>query len=87
MKYLFLILCSLFISKSYTQSETEIFLFEIEQNNSIIEIKNGKNISNNQGYDNQPSFFDDDKILYASTRNGQTDIAQYHIDYGSKISR
>lgn len=85
MKYLFLILCSLFISKSYTQSETEIFLFEIEQNNSIIEIKNGKNISNNQGYDNQPSFFDDDKILYASTRNGQTDIAQYHIDYGSKI--
>ena len=47
-------------------------------------MSNGINISNNEGYDNQPSFFEDDNVLYASTRNGQTDIAQYHINYKSK---
>ena len=85
MKYFFLILYTLFFTVIHAQSETEIFLFDLENDNSKIEVKNGKNISNNKGYDNQPSFFDEEKILYASTRNGQTDIAQYHINYNSKI--
>ncbi|MFC0605048.1 nuclear transport factor 2 family protein [Winogradskyella pulchriflava] len=85
MKYLLLILCSLFISIVFSQSETEIFLFDIEQNNSKIQVKNANNISNNKGYDNQPSFLNEDNILFASTRNGQTDIAQYNINYKSKI--
>ena len=59
--------------------------FDLENNGEKIEVKNGKNISNNKGYDNQPSFIDDEKILYASTRNGQTDIAQYQINYKAKI--
>ncbi|MFD0797485.1 nuclear transport factor 2 family protein [Maribacter chungangensis] len=42
------------------------------------------NISNNEGYDNQPSFLDNDNILYASTRNNQTDIAVYNISTGKK---
>lgn len=41
------------------------------------------NISNNEGYDNQPSFFDNDNILFSSTRNGQTDIALYNISKGT----
>lgn len=85
MKYYFLILCSLFVSICFSQSDTEIFLFNVKQTNTTIEVENGKNISNNKGYDNQPSFMDDEKILYASTRNGQTDIAQYHLNYNSKI--
>lgn len=44
-----------------------------------------KNISNNEGYDNQPSFLDNNTILYAGTRKGQTDIVKYNINYNSKI--
>ncbi len=60
-------------------------MFDIENNKSKIEVENGKNISNNEGYDNQPSFLDEDYILFASTRNGQTDIKKYHINYNSGV--
>ncbi|WP_052172576.1 nuclear transport factor 2 family protein [Psychroserpens jangbogonensis] len=66
------------------QSNTEVFLFDIEVNSSKIEVTNGKNISNNEGYDNQPSFLNDRYILFASTRNDQTDIAKYDTRYDSK---
>jgi len=69
----------------FGQANTEVFLFEIKNINSKVEVHNGKNISNNEGYDNQPSFLNEDRVLYASTRGGQTDIAQYHINYKSKI--
>ena len=85
MKRNLLILTSLLFSITYAQSNTEIFLFDLESKNSIIEVKNGVNISENEGYDNQPSFWDDNHILYASTRNGQTDIAKYHVNHKSKI--
>ncbi|MCB0399377.1 MAG: nuclear transport factor 2 family protein [Winogradskyella sp.] len=84
MKYYFLILFPFLSTLAFSQSNTEIFLFDLEKNNSEIKISNGINISNNEGYDNQPSFFGDDNVLYASTRSGQTDIAQYHINYKSK---
>ncbi|MBE9489705.1 MAG: PD40 domain-containing protein, partial [Bacteroidetes bacterium] len=63
----------------------EIFLFDLNTENGKFELSNFKNISNNDGYDNQPSFLDDNTILFASTRNGQTDIAKYNINYDSKI--
>ena len=66
------------------QSNTEIFLYDIETKSSKIELKNAKNLSNNEGYDNQPSFLNDRYILFASTRNGQTDIAKYDMRYDSK---
>lgn len=65
----------------FSQTNTDLFLVEI--NDGKIEINNPVNISNNEGYDNQPSFYDDDDILFSSTRNGQTDIAIYHIKSGS----
>jgi hypothetical protein len=61
----------------FSQSNTEIFLFDIDISKSNIELKNGTNISNNAGYDNQPSFYNDNLVLFASTRNNQTDIASY----------
>ena len=82
--YLLILLPLLFSNHSASQSNTEIFLFDLQTQNSIIEVSNGKNISNNEGYDNQPSFMNGENILFASTRKGQTDIAQYHINYKSK---
>ena len=84
MKLNSLLLFCLIYTFSFSQSNTEIFLFDLETNPSKIELKNGKNISNNEGYDNQPSFLNERYILFASTRNGQTDIAKYDTRYDSK---
>ncbi len=84
MKVLITSLCLLITISFYSQSNTEIFLYDLEIKASKITIKNAKNISNNEGYDNQPSFLNDRYILFASTRNGQTDIAKYDTRYDSK---
>jgi hypothetical protein len=85
MKSLLYSVLYLFSLIGFSQSNTEVFLFDLAINNSQIDISIGKNISNNEGYDNQPSFLNDDRILFSSTRNGQTDIAQYFSSYNSKV--
>lgn len=70
---------------AFAQSNTEVFLFDLEINDKQFLLSSIKNISNNEGYDNQPSFLDNNTILFASTRKGQTDIAKYNINYDSKI--
>lgn len=84
MKLNSLLLFCLIYTFSFSQSNTEIFLFDLETSTSKIELKNGKNISKNEGYDNQPSFLNERYILFASTRNGQTDIAKYDTRYDTK---
>lgn len=64
---------------SWSQAGTEIYLFDIITKNGKLQVCNGKNISNNDGYDSQPYFYNDNIVLFASTRNGQTDIAKYNI--------
>jgi len=80
------LLFSFFISfAGFSQPNTDVFLFDLNTKNGTFELSNMKNISNNEGYDNQPSFLDNNTILYAGTRNGQTDIVKYNINYDSKI--
>ena len=81
---LFLVVFLIGIFTVYGQSNTEIFLYDLEHTPSQIRLKNSKNISNNPGYDNQPSFIDNRFFLFASTRNNQTDIAQYDLRYDKK---
>ena len=79
------LLYSLFITSfTFAQTNTEIHLFDINSENGKLKITNGKNISNNEGYDSQPYFYDENTILFASNRNGQTDIVKYFIDSGTK---
>lgn len=61
------------------QPNTEVFLFDLNTNNGKFELTNKRNISDNEGYNNQPSFLNNDIILYSRTRNGQTDIATYQL--------
>ncbi|WP_299256642.1 nuclear transport factor 2 family protein [uncultured Aquimarina sp.] len=75
--FILLTLINVFILSA--QSNTEIYLFDISINENVLELKNQRNISNNDGYDNQPSFYNDNIVLFAATRNGQTDIAKYNI--------
>jgi len=61
------------------QPSTEVYLFEL----SKAGLANPVNISQNPGYDNQPSFWPDNRsLLYARTVNGQTEIARYWIKTG-----
>lgn len=67
---------------TFSQPNTEVYLLDINEADGNIEFSNLRNISNNEGYDNQPSFYDDNTILFAATRNRQTDIAGYNIATG-----
>ncbi len=67
---------------SLAQTNTEIHLFDISNKENKWTVSNGKNISNNEGYDSQPHFYDENTILFSSTRNNQTDVAKYTISTG-----
>ena len=75
----FLLLCA----RVWAQTETEVYLFDLELDKGKPVLTNPKNISNNSGYDNQPSFWDDDRVLFASTRKNQTDILKFNVKEGS----
>ena len=67
---------------AFAQSNTEVYLFEITKDKGNWSIGKGKNISNNPGYDSQPHFYSKKSIVFASTRNKQTDIAKYNLATG-----
>lgn len=79
-QYLFIFVTFL----TYSQPNTEVFVFDLDTTDDAFKVSNFKNISNNEGYDNQPSFMNNKTILYSGTRNGQTDIVMYDIKYGAK---
>jgi Tol biopolymer transport system component len=60
---------------------TDVFLAPVVWANSSFTIGTPVNISNNPGYDNQPSFLPDSSaVLFASNRDGQqNDIYRYDI--------
>lgn len=63
------------------QPSTEIYLFDLNNDSEgAMQLSNPINVSNNPGYDNQPSFWPDNQsILYTRTINGQTEIVRYYI--------
>jgi len=81
MKYIIAAGFLLIYQSIFSQTNTDLFLINV--NDGKLEVTNPINISNKEGYDNQPSFYDDNDILFSSTRNGQTDIALYYIKTGS----
>tara|TARA_R110002073_G_scaffold40547_1_gene114874 strand:+ start:78960 stop:79856 length:897 start_codon:yes stop_codon:yes gene_type:complete len=83
MKKTVLLIFVLFSIATFAQNATEVYLFDLIKNDSTntYSLKNPINISDNVGfYDNQPSFLNDGSgVLFASTRDGQTDVALYNI--------
>lgn len=79
MKWLFLLIIS-FPLFAQQAPNSEIFIFEITASRESVVVKDGKNISQNEGYDNQPCFYSPNLILYSKNRDGQTDIARYDIN-------
>lgn len=85
-KYLRILLLLLISPASFVsnaQANTEVFVVTLKTHSEGIRFAAIKNISNNPGYDNQPSFYNDNMVLFSSTRNGQTDIAAYALNKDS----
>tara|TARA_R110001632_G_scaffold10505_1_gene38801 strand:+ start:3316 stop:4491 length:1176 start_codon:yes stop_codon:yes gene_type:complete len=68
-----------------SQTNTEVYLFDIEKTETGYKLTNKKNVSNNKEYDSQPYFYDNNTLLFASSRNEQTDILKYTIKTGKKV--
>lgn len=78
MRFLFLFFLGM-MGQAQEISNPEIFLFDLSTTWNKITVSQGINISQNEGYDNQPSFYSDEILLFSKTREGQTDIAAYNI--------
>ena len=66
------------------QSGTEVYVFDLIVKNEAYSVTNGVNLSQNDGYDNQPSFVTDTTLLYTSTRERQTDLVLHHLGSNKK---
>src|SRR5690554_4465378 len=76
----YLVLTSLlFTSFLYSQENLKIYVFDVFPSYVGLELLNARNISNNEGYDNQPSFISNESVVFAGNNNGQTDISEYNF--------
>ncbi|MEQ8424394.1 MAG: hypothetical protein RIA63_06770 [Cyclobacteriaceae bacterium] len=66
------------------QSGSEIYLFDVQLAKDKILLTNPQNVTNHQGYDNQPYFDPNRPILYYSSFNedGRADIKTYNFKTG-----
>jgi len=77
---------SLFCALLIGQEASDIYLFDLDEQDSVISISNPINISNSEGYDNQPSFTEDGMaVLFSSFRDGQADISKYFLDENYRV--
>jgi len=68
------------------QPNTDIYVMDLRRSSEGLLIEKPTNISNNEGYDNQPAFWiDSESLLYARTVEGQTEIARYYFDSGNTL--
>ncbi|MFT4669155.1 MAG: hypothetical protein ACI9M9_000457 [Flavobacteriaceae bacterium] len=68
----------------FAQTNTEVYLCDIKLEYGGLITYNFHNISNDEGYDSQPSFASNNTVLFAGNNAGQTDIALYNISEKTK---
>ena len=78
--YLTIFLLSVIITNSFSQTGSEIILFDVKVKKGQVILSNPKNITNRKGYDNQPSFHRSESLAYYSSFNeeGRSDIKIYN---------
>lgn len=85
----FRILLVLFLATTptliFSQADTEVFLLDLVSTTQEVDRSEIRNLSQNPGYDNQPSFYNDSLVLFSSTRNGQTDVLAYTLSDHGKV--
>lgn len=86
MKYLALTLLLFITAQISAQPNPEVYLGDFELTEDGFVISNLENISNNPGYDNQPSFIPNmPALLFSSQRGESTDIALFDFEQGNSI--
>lgn len=68
----------------FSQANSEVYLLDFSMKDSTMTVSNFRNISNNDGYDSQPSFIDNNRLLYAGGYVEQSDIMMYTIDNSTR---
>jgi len=66
------------------QTNPDVYLCDIKSEYGGLITYNFQNISNDEGYDNQPSFASNNQVLFAGNNDGQTDIVLYDISKKTK---
>lgn len=79
MKKLLLLLALTTTLFTFAQVNTEVFVFDIRPAYEGLQLLNARNVSNNPGYDNQPSFISNERLVFAGDNDGQTDISEYNL--------
>lgn len=78
--------CLLLGATALAQPNTDVYLLDIKVGLDLFEMNSIENLSNNEGYDNQPSFDGSGHLYYAKNVGNQTDIARYWMaESGTKI--
>ena len=71
---------------SYEPLPTDIFLCEISTQSGSPSLSAPRNLTDRDGYDNQPAFmFDSKSLLFASSHDGQVDIFSYELATGNTV--
>ncbi len=78
-KAILVCLAALMVQPAFAQTDTEIYVYDLKEKKGKITLTKGKNVTNRKGYDNQPSFYNEDVLLYSSQIDGQMDIMMYDI--------
>ncbi|MFV1883663.1 MAG: hypothetical protein ACMZ7B_04195 [Balneola sp.] len=85
MKYISILVCTFWALSVSAQSNPEVYLGDFTLNEGGFSVTSLENISNNPGYDNQPSFIPGMPALLFSSQQGEsTDIKLF--DYGQDNS-
>ena len=79
LKYYTSLIFIFIFSSLFSQPNTEVYVMDLEFSETDFSITNFKNISNNEGYDSQPSFYNNETIFYARTNKEATDIAKHYL--------
>ena len=80
MKKFLTLIFSIFYLALQSQTGTEIYLFHIQINDDQVILSNPQNITNHEGYDNQPNFHQTKPVIYYASINkeGRSDIKYYN---------
>jgi hypothetical protein len=70
-------------ARSQAQNDTDIYVADVTLSDGRLEIGQARNVTQRDGYDNQPWFLPDGRsFLYSSERDGQTDIFRHDLMTG-----
>ena len=67
-------------------SNTDIWIYSLKEKKRKLSIADEERITERTGYDNQPTFYREDFLLYTSEFDGQTDIMVQDIYEGAKMN-